>query len=464
MLATMKDMDFSQADADDKPVLILGMGVTGCSVARYLNERGRRFVMADSRLDLPIADSLRRDYPDIELNLGSGHDLDCGDFSEVIVSPGVSPDSPLVLRAREAGVPLLGDIELFAREAHRPVTAITGSNGKSTVAHMLTAMHKQAGGKVALGGNFGTPALDLISRPEADHYVLELSSFQLETTASLRPAAAVVLNISADHLDRYADLGEYARAKGRIFRNAGIAVVNRDDQRALDLAPNDIRRISFGLDEPSGDDDYGLRVLAGEPWLACGSDNLLAASVLKIAGRHNWANALAALALGEATGLPRKGMLVALRGYSGLPHRSQWVAEISGVTWMNDSKATNPGATLAALEGLDRPVVLIAGGRGKGANFGTLRTAVKARARAVVLLGEDADEMALSLADTVPLIRVGGMAEAVAQSAGLAEPGDTVLLSPACASFDMFSGYAERGRVFIDLVRELQRGANGTGD
>lgn len=458
MAAVMNDIDFTAVAEDDKPVLILGMGITGLSVARFLSGRGHRFVMADSRQDLPVADALRRDYPGVELNLGRGHDLDCGRFSRVIVSPGVPADLPLVLRAREAGLPLLGDIELFAREVHHPVTAVTGSNGKSTVVHLLASMHEQSGAKVALGGNFGTPALDLITRPEVDHYVLELSSFQLETTASLRPAAAVVLNISEDHMDRYVDLQAYAQAKGGIYHNANVVIVNRDDRRAFDLAPNDVRRISFGLDEPPGDDDYGIRKLAGgEPWLACGGDNLLAVSGLKILGRHNWANSLAALALGEAVGLRRESMLKTLRGYCGLPHRSQWIADIKAVTWINDSKATNPGATLAALEGLDRPVILIAGGQGKGADFGSLRAAVKAHARAVVLLGEDADEIARKLADAAPLVRVGGMAEAVAQSAGLAEPGDTVLLSPACASFDMFSGYKERGRVFMDLVRELER-------
>ena len=459
MVAVMNDIELAQTYKNNKPLLILGMGTTGVSVARFLAKQGRCFVMADSRLDLGIADKLQCDFPGVELSLGSGHGLDFDNFSAVVVSPGVPANSPLVLRAREAGVALFGDIELFAREAHNPVTAVTGSNGKSTVVHLLAAMNKYAGVKVALGGNFGTPALDLITQPEPDHYVLELSSFQLETTSSLCPAAAVVLNISEDHMDRYADMNDYIQAKGSVYRDANVVVVNRDDKAALELAPDDVRRISFGLDEPSCDDDYGIRFRVEEPWLACGNETLLAVSNLRILGKHNWANALAALALGDAVGLPREDMLETLRGYSGLPHRSQWIAEVNGVAWLNDSKATNPGATLAALEGLDRPVVLIAGGQGKGADFTVLEAVVKAHVKAVVLFGEDADEIAQKLDGAAPIVRSTGMADAVAQSAGLAEPGDYVLLSPACASFDMFNGYAERGRVFMDLVWEWERHA-----
>jgi len=459
MVAVMSDIAFNKPRQDNQLLLILGMGATGVSVAQFLSQQGRRFVMADSRSDLAIADTLRRDYPGMELSLGQGNDLDFDQFGEVVVSPGVPADSPLVLRAREAGVPMLGDIELFAREARNPVTAVTGSNGKSTVVHLLTAMHEYAGVNVALGGNFGSPALDLITRPEPDHYVLELSSFQLETTSSLCPAAAVVLNISEDHMDRYVGMDEYVHVKGRVYREANVVVVNRDDKAAFALAPDDVRRISFGLDKPPSEDDYGIKQQVDEPWLACGNEALLAASSLRILGQHNWSNALAALALGDAAGLPHEAMLETLRGYSGLPHRSQWVAEVNGVVWINDSKATNPGATQAALEGLDRPVVLIAGGEGKGADFTVLKAAVKAHARAVVLFGEDADEIAHKLDGTAPIVRSTGMADAVAQSAGLAERGDYVLLSPACASFDMFSDYIERGRVFMDLVREWERHA-----
>jgi UDP-N-acetylmuramoylalanine--D-glutamate ligase len=458
MLAAMNTVDIGLTDADVKPVLIIGMGATGVSVARYLAKQGCRFVMADSRAELSIAAELNRDYPASELILGrEGHDLVFDRFSEVIVSPGVPANSPMVLRAREAGIPLVGDIELFSREVNSPVTAVTGSNGKSTVVHLLAEMHKHAGRNVALGGNFGTPALDLVTHPEPDHYVLELSSFQLETTSSLRPAAAVVLNISEDHMDRYSGMDEYAQAKAEVYHNAEIAVVNRDDAAALALMTDDVPYVCFGLDKPPTKDDLGIRLHAGEPWLALGREMLLPVSKLKILGQHNWSNALAALALGRAVGLPHKAMLETLRGYSGLPHRSQWVAEIKGVTWINDSKATNPGATLAALEGLERPVVLIAGGQGKGADFSVLQSAVERHAKAVVLLGEDADEIAQKLTGTVPIVRVASMAEAVAQSASLAGRRDYVLLSPACASFDMFSGYAERGRCFMDCVLEWER-------
>ena len=458
MLAAMDTVDIGLTDADVKPVLIIGMGATGVSVARYLTKQERRFVMADSRAGLSIAPELNRDHPTSELILGrEGNDLVFDQFSEVIVSPGVPANSPMVLRAREAGIPLIGDIELFSREVNSPVTAVTGSNGKSTVVHLLAEMYKHAGKNVALGGNFGTPALDLVTSPEPDHYVLELSSFQLETTASLRPAVAVVLNISEDHMDRYSGMDEYAQAKAEVYHNAEIAVVNRDDAAALALMPDGVPCVRFGLDEPPTEDDFGIRLHAGESWLVLGREMLLPVSKLKILGQHNWSNALAALALGGAVGLPYKAMLETLQGYSGLPHRSQWVAEVKGVTWINDSKATNPGATLAALEGLERPVVLIAGGQGKGADFSVLQSAVETYAKAVVLLGEDADEIARALTGTVPIVRVASMAEAVAQSAGLAEWGDYVLLSPACASFDMFSGYAERGRCFVDWVLEWER-------
>ncbi len=436
--------------------LIVGLGTTGLSVARHLAGRGESFVVADSRTDPPGLATLREIAPDTEVRLGTFDPLYFARFARLIVSPGVGLDEPAVRAARKGGSEIVGDIELFARLCRKPVVAITGSNGKSTVTTLVGEMAHAAGINAAVGGNLGVPALDLLDGPQADLYVLELSSFQLETTRHLAPRAATILNISPDHLDRYRSIRDYAEAKGGIYRGAEVCVVNRDDALASVYARGcGGRSIGFGIGVPPVETDYGLIERAGQPWLVRGSAQLLAERELKITGRHNTANALAALALGEAAGLPLPPMLETLRAFTGLPHRTQYVAEVKGVRYYDDSKGTNVGATLAALAGMNAPVVLIAGGQGKGQDFTPLATTVARQARAVVLIGEDARRIADTLGGTVPVEFAADMSEAVARAARLARPGDCVLLSPACASFDMFKGYAHRGDVFAAAVRRL---------
>jgi UDP-N-acetylmuramoylalanine--D-glutamate ligase len=432
--------------------LIVGLGATGLSVARFLAARGQPFAVADTRAQPPGLSQLREIDERAEVHLGAFAPDLFANAARVVLSPGVALREPAVQEALTAGIEVIGDIELFAREIRAPLAAVSGSNGKSTVTTLLAEMARADGRLVRAGGNLGTPALDLIEDPEPELYVLELSSFQLETTQSLRPAAAVVLNLSADHLDRYNGLADYAAAKARIYRHAQTRVVNRDDHAVLAMTAG-ADTISFGLDAPA-DGHYGLRVDDGRTWLCRGESRLLAEDELHIAGRHNTANALAALALGRALGLSARAMHDALRNFAGLPHRTQWIGARDGVDWYNDSKATNVGATLAALSGMPGPVVLIAGGDGKGQDFAPLRRAAH-KLRAVVLIGRDAGLMAAALKETVPLIPAADMDEAVATAARLARSSDQVLLAPACASLDMYSGYAERGEHFMSAARRF---------
>jgi UDP-N-acetylmuramoylalanine--D-glutamate ligase len=343
-------------------------------------------------------------------------------------------------------------VELFARLARVPVAAITGSNGKSTVTTLLGMMAEKAGLRVAVGGNLGTPALELLQQTDVQLYVLELSSFQLETTYSLNADVATVLNISPDHMDRYGSLNDYAQAKQRIFRGSGVMVLNADDTSVMAMAEPERRTMRFTLDEP-GPDCFGLHQCPDGPWLAFGEESWLSVSELKIPGYHNVANALAALAMGQVLQLPRPAMLAALKEFSGLPHRSELVADINGVRWFNDSKGTNVGATIAAVLGLPGPILLIAGGDGKGQDFTPLRAALKDKVQALIVMGRDGPEIAAVVAGDLPVYRVQSMEQAVAEAARLAKPGDSVLLSPACASFDMFKNYEERGHVFARVVQ-----------
>ncbi len=439
-------------------VLVVGLGKSGLSAARYLAARGAEVSVTDTRVHPPGLDALRTELPAVPVFAG-GFDPDAFARAEtLVVSPGVSVQEPPIAEARARGAEVLGDIELFARENTAPVVAITGSNGKSTVTTLVAAMAERSGLVTGLGGNIGTPALELLEGAPKELQVLELSSFQLETTDSLRPVAAALLNLSEDHMDRYAGLADYTAAKTRIYHGAETLVVNRDDPRVvatLSLVQAGQAVIRFGLGAPEGN-DFGLCEQAGETWLCRGRETLLPASALKIPGRHNLANALAALALGYAAGLKLPAMLEALRAFAGLPHRTQWVAEKGGVTYINDSKATNVGAALAAIEGIGTGrLVLIAGGQGKGQDFAPLREAVARRCRAVLLIGEDAPALAAALGDAAPVERLADLDSAVARAAELAAPGDVVLLSPACASFDQFSGYAERGERFIAAVEAL---------
>ena len=380
--------------------------------------------------------------------------------SEVVVSPGIALDDPVVVRAREAGAEIIGDIDLFIREAAAPVIGITGSNAKSTVTEMVGAVALRAGLDVGVGGNLGTPALDLLS-PSRQLYVLELSSFQLERASSLGLAVATVLNVSADHLDRHGDMQRYHQAKHRIFRSCGRAVLNRDDPLTAPLVADSVELVSWGMGEP-GLREFGLRYVDGQECLCHGFDRLLAVADLPLPGRHNVANALATLAIALAAGLPLAAALAAMCDFRGLPHRCEQVAEIYGVRWVNDSKGTNIGATRAALEGLggDRDIILIAGGQGKGADFSQLKPAVGRHCRQLLLIGEDAQRIQAALGDTVSASLLPGLEAAVEEAAAMARAGDCVLLSPACASFDMFPGYEARGEAFRQAVGRIRGGAS----
>jgi UDP-N-acetylmuramoylalanine--D-glutamate ligase len=376
---------------------------------------------------------------------------------ELYVSPGLALATPALQAAAARGVKLSGDIDLFARNAKAPIVAISGSNAKSTVTTLVGEMAVAAGKRVAVGGNLGMPALDLLS-DDVELYVMELSSFQLETTHQLGAEVATVLNVSEDHMDRYSGLPAYHLAKHRIFRGARQVVVNRQDALTRPLMSDGLPCWTFGLGAPDFK-AFGLREENGEKYLAFEFQNLMPVRELKVRGAHNQANALAALALGHAVGLPFDAMLSSLRTFTGLEHRCQWVRELDGVSYYNDSKATNVGAALAAIDGLgmdmDGKLVLIAGGDGKGADFSGLRDSVTRYCRAVVLIGRDADLIADALGDAVPQVRAASLDEAIAQCRALAQPGDAVLLSPACASFDMFKNYEERGQLFARAVGAL---------
>lgn len=440
--------------------LIVGLGKTGLSCARYLRARGIPVAVADSRRTPPGLVEAREQMPDLALFVG-GFDPDVFAATErLIVSPGVSLREPSIASAMARGVPVLGDIELFAQAALAPVAAITGSNGKSSVTTLLGQMARLAGVRTAVGGNLGEPALDLLDN-EVELYVLELSSFQLESTWSLKAHAATVLNITADHMDRYDGFEHYAATKARIYRGARTAVINGDDPQVRAMAGEAAVDLRFSLGPPEADSDFGLIEHAGEPWLARGQTPLLPSREVAAKGRHNLANALAALAMGQACGLPEPAMLEALHTFHGLPHRTDLVARKGGVAWYDDSKGTNPGATVAALDGLIDPAgaaraVLIAGGDCKDADFAPLVPAVQRAARAVVLMGRDAPMIEGFIKGRVRILHARNMDEAVSLAFDAARPGDSVLLSPACASFDMFDGYEHRGRMFTAAVEGLE--------
>jgi UDP-N-acetylmuramoylalanine--D-glutamate ligase len=443
--------------ASDHFRIIVGLGKSGMSLVRFLANRGVSFAVADTRESPPELATLRRDYPQVEVRCG---DLDV-DFlcraDELYVSPGLALATPALQQAAMRGVKLSGDIELFARNAKAPIIAISGSNAKSTVTTLVGEMAAAAGKRVAVGGNLGTPALDLLS-DDVELYVMELSSFQLETTDQLGAEVATVLNVSEDHMDRYSGLPAYHLAKHRIFRGARQVVVNRQDALSRPLIGESVPCWTFGLNKPDIN-GFGLREEGGEKYLAFQFQNLMPVRELKIRGSHNYANALAALALGHAVGLPFDAMLASLRTFAGLVHRCQWVRELNGVSYYDDSKATNVGAALAAIEGLGADIsgklVLIAGGDGKGADFSALKSPVATHCRAVVLLGRDAELLAATFAESVPLVRVNTLEEAVLRATEWAQEGDAVLLSPACASLDMFKNFEERGRLFAQAVRDL---------
>lgn len=447
----------------DKRVLVLGLGDTGLSALRWLHRQGARLSVADTREVPPGVEALKTEMPEVKLHTGEFAEAVFNDAEIIVISPGVPKAEPLVQAAINRGVLLVGDVELFAqyKPASAKVIAITGSNGKSTVTTLVGEICKTAGLKTVVAGNIGLPVLDTLTDEIPDVYVLELSSFQLETTSSLNADAATVLNVSEDHMDRYQGLEDYAQAKARIFAGNGVQVLNRQDALSMRMAIQGRPTVSFGLDEADAEKDYGLNHQAEKTFLMRGKEVLLDTQIMKIAGLHNAANALAAMALCEAIGVPSSAMLKALLEFKGLPHRVEWVADIANVAFYDDSKGTNVGATYAALQGLVSPnsarkIVLIAGGDGKGQDFSPLREIVKTNARAVVLIGRDAPQIKTVLkVEGVELIDAVSLEEAVVKAYQAANEGDAVLLSPACASFDMFRNYVHRAEVFVQSVKAL---------
>lgn len=440
----------------DRRTLIVGLGKTGLSCVRYLSGQGRKIAVADSRLQPPGLDELKAGWPDVPVYLGEFDEELFAGFNELIVSPGISIAEPAIAGAAARGARIRGDIDLFADAADAPIIAITGSNGKTTATTLVGEMARAAGRNVQVGGNIGTPALDLLDQG-ADLYVLELSSFQLETTEELGALAATVLNVSDDHMDRYPDKMAYFQAKQRIYRGCKNAIVNLDDALSTPMARDTLRFLCFGFNRvnpetfSTRDDDQGT-------WITWGLDNLLLASELQLMGRHNISNVMAALALGHAAGLAMEPMLEVARSFRGLPHRCEFVRNLNGVDYINDSKGTNVGATVAAIESLvpdSGKVILIAGGDGKGADFQPLAEPVAACCRALVLIGRDAGKISEAVGASVPQYRATSLQEAVSLARQAAEPGDRVLLSPACASFDMFRDYNDRGEQFRALVEGL---------
>jgi len=443
-------------------ILVLGLGVTGLSLALWLRARGADIRVADTRENPPKLATLRKFADDIPVHLGEWTESLFRNTDMVAISPGVNINIPLVAAARERGLVFVGDIELFARELpeSQRVIAITGSNGKSTVTALTGALLTAASMRAVVAGNIGIPVLDALHDAEfagrhPDIYVLELSSFQLETTMSLTPTVATVLNLSPNHLDWHQNFDAYFHAKSRIFQGGGEQVLNRDDPltMAMQIAPS-VR--TFGVAEPKDDSEWGLRVIDGAEWLAHGNVEILAASELTLTGRHNVLNALAALALIDAVGVDGRRVFNTLSEFRGLKHRMSEVAEVRGVIYIDDSKSTTVASTIAALAGLRRKSVLIAGGDAKGQDFSPLIPPVREHARAVVLLGRDAPLLEHALRATgIDLLKAASIEEAVTLAAGAAQRGDAVLLSPACASWDMFRDYAERGDRFATAVRAM---------
>lgn len=449
----------SQLIASSELTAVIGMGATGMSVARFLTREKQRFIMLDTRKAPANLERFKQEFPGVPYELGELSSESLAGASKIVVSPGVSVHEHFIQASIKNGVPVIGDIQLFVDNINAPLVAITGSNGKSTVTTLLGEMLQAAGKQTAVGGNLGTPALDLLEQNETvDFYVLELSSFQLETTGKLNAEVATVLNVSMDHMDRYQGLPDYHAAKQRIYYGAKKLVVNREDPLTQPpLAPG-AKVCGFGLNKPDLK-QFGLVTHAGESYLAFGLQKLIPAREVKLTGKHNLGNALAALAIGYQLEIPMEPMLETLRSYPGLAHRCEWVASNAGVDFINDSKGTNVGATVAALRGLSRlpaKIILIAGGEGKGADFQQLGSVLRENVRAVVSIGTDGDKIgAIAEQSDVAVFPAADMREAVSKAFAAAQPGDAVLLSPACASFDMFKDYIDRGNHFVAAVKEV---------
>ena len=443
----------------NRKTAILGMGATGVSVASFLASRDMPFDFSDSRNEPPNIDLIKANHPQAEVSLGAfDADYLCR-YDRLIVSPGISLDEPALVKAKAQGVELLGDFELFLEQAQAPVIAITGSNGKSTVTALLGKMAEDSGISVGIGGNIGTPMLDLLDESHT-LYVIEVSSFQLELLNDARGAISCLLNISPDHLDRYKNLQQYHSAKHRIFRGASKVVINREDVLTRPLISIQIPMISFGLNQPDLG-SFGILEGIKNGYLSYGIERLMRVDQVALKGSHNIANTLAALALGYSVDLPMEGMLDTLKTFKGLPHRCQTIAEVNSVSFINDSKATNVGATIAAIKGLgnrdSKNIILIAGGQAKGQEFSALASEIAASVKLTILIGENAEQVASILQDSSEYQFSDSLDGAVNQANQYADSGDTVLLSPACASFDMFDGFEHRGHCFKMAVEGLSK-------
>ncbi len=443
----------------DKKVLVLGLGETGLSSLRWLAAQGARLSVADTRENPPGLDILKTELPQVIIHTGAFKAASFADIDLIVVSPGVPLSEPEIQAAIQRGVSVVGDVELFAqyRPTNAKVIAITGANGKTTVTTLVGEICKAAGLKTIVAGNIGLPVLDALMMETPDVYVLELSSFQLETTSNLQIDAATMLNLSEDHMDRYASFQDYAIAKARIFYNAKLQVLNRDDAWSMMMARPKLAQVTFGLGNDGEENSYGLKQVDGNTWLCEGDKELINLQNLKIVGLHNAANALAAVALCRGIGVDYAHIIQTLYNFKGLPHRVEWVANIDDVDYYDDSKGTNVGATCAALTGLAQKVVLIAGGDGKGQDFTPLAAAVAENASAVVLIGRDAPLIeAVLIPMNIPLYQAIDLPEAVNIAKKLAKADEAVLLSPACASFDMFKNYVHRAEVFVAAVNRLK--------
>ncbi len=436
--------------------VIVGLGQTGYSCVRFFKQRGIPIAVTDSRESPPFKQQVQEEYPDVPLYLnGFNRELLC-QAEEIIVSQGVSLQQPALTAAMKAGIPIVSDIEIFTRATDKPIVAITGSNGKSTVTTLLGEMANAVAVNAKVGGNLGPPALDLLLADNPDLYILEISNFQLETTFSLQARVACILNITPDHLDRYSDFSDYISAKQRIYRHCHTAVFNRDDKKTWIKTK---RFISFGGEVPPAD-MFGLRTINQQCYFARGEALLMPVDNMKLASRMQWLNALAALSMAQALDWPLSPLLKVLETFSGLPHRCEHVRSRQGINWFNDSKGTNTGATCAALKSIGAmtlgKLIWIAGGDGKQADFSVLQPVVKKYVGEIILFGQDAEQIAQAvLMCAVPISFVKDLAEAIVTADQKAKQGDAILLSPACASFDMFSNFTERGNVFRHLVMEL---------
>lgn len=443
--------------SEHQSAVVVGLGLTGFSCVRYLLAKGLRVSVTDSRKTTDYTEQLQAEYPDVDLYLGDLNQEILNTASLIVISPGVSLSHPSLIEAARYGATLVGDVELFIQQNTAPVIAITGSNGKSSVTTLVGEICQQAGLKTLVAGNIGVPVLDSLTENQAyDICVLELSSFQLETTVAVNAAAAIILNVSDDHMDRYESIGDYLLAKLRVFKGAERVIIYRHDELLKQVSLPKENLITYGLDEPKNNNDFGVKKTANKEWLVKGEARLMKRQDIPLTGKHNVANVLAALALTEKFKLDQKKVLQAIKKFKGLPHRTELIRELKGITWINDSKATNVGATTAALQGIEEKVILIAGGQGKDADFSELADVMSERVKCVILFGEDAQKIYIAIKHNVKTYCVIDMSQAVNKAQKLAEKGDVVLLSPACASFDMYSGFDARGDDFRQQVEALQ--------